>query len=436
MDAAASIYVPYIFRCFQGFTVRDIKEFHKTQHMQIILEKSPDKISLCGKCGARLGHYHDRYKVEARHLKAFGWTASVVFFREKRHCEKCKKVRSELIEWICPTSPHMTMELSWWINRLSEITTVLSVSKLESVDKMACYQVDHYILKRLLQGYRIPDITHIAVDEVYARGPKQREKGETRDDLFLTVIVDIHTHKVIWVSNSRRKEALDQFFEIIGKTACEKIAVVATDQHDGYSKSVAQYCPNAVVVLDRFHLVKNFNEALNEDRKDELAKIDPEGTLGQQMGDLMNGKYRYVFLTKACNRSTTDQKHIAYVTKLNKKMAQLEIIKEHFHKIFDAPTKLDAQVMLAEIYQWSMDIKAHGIFNWIINILKDSRFWNYFEHRFSSGVIEGINRAIKTLKWQAYGYKDMEYFKLKIMQKVGYLNHKFALKWMYELKTN
>ena len=431
MDAKGSFYVPYIFRCFQGFSVKDIKEFHNKKHMQIILEKAADKVPLCSRCGDQLGHYHDNHAVEARHLKAFGWTVSVCFFREKRHCAKCKKVRSELIEWICPTSPHMTMELAWWINRLSEITSVLAVSNLESVDKMSCYAVDHYILKRLLQGYQVPEVTHIAVDEVYARSPRQQEDGETRDDLFLTVIVDIKTHKVIWVASSRRKEALDEFFKIIGSEACAKIKVVATDQHDGYSQSVNEYCPNAVVVLDRFHLVQNFNEALNEDRKDELANIDPEG----QMGDMMNGKYRHKFLTKSKNRSTTDQKHIAHVTKLNKKMAQLEIIKEHFHKVFDAPTRLDAQVMLAEIYQWSMDIHARGVFKWIRNILKDNRFWNYFEERFSSGVVEGTNRAIKGLKWQAYGYKNMEYFKLKIMQKVGYLNSRFALKWMYDLKT-
>ena len=431
MDAKSSFYVPYIFRCFQGFSVRDIKEFHKTQHMQIHLEKASDKVPLCAHCGGQLGHYHDRYHVEARHLKAFGWTVSVCFFREKRRCDKCKKVRSELVDWICPTSPHMTMELSWWINRLSEITSVLAVSKLESVDKMRCYAVDHYILKRLLQGYQIPEVSHIGVDEVYARSPKQKEKGETRDDLFLTVIVDLKTHKVIWVANSRRKEALDEFFKIIGTEGCARIKVVATDQHDGYSASVSEYCKNAVVVLDRFHLVQNFNEALNEDRKDELNNIDPEG----KMGDLMNGKYRYVFLTKAENRSKADQRHINHVTQLNKKMFQLEVIKEHFHKIFEAPTMLDARVMLAEIYQWSMDIHARGVFKWIQNILKDNRFWNYFEHRFSSGVMEGTNRAIKGLKWQAYGYKNIKYFKLKIMQKVGYLNSRFALKWMYDLKS-
>lgn len=426
METKTQVYIPAVFRSFQGFDVEDVKEFRNEQRLEIWLKKCDGKVHLCSHCGGKLGHQEGRYIVRAQHLKVCSWQLQVCFWREKRWCERCKKTRSELVEFLCPKSPHVTLELSWWIHRLSEISTVLQVSNLESLDKMLCYKIDHYILKRLLQGYKIPKVTHIAVDEVYARSRKQKKKHETRDDLFMTVIVDIHTHKVIWVADSRRKEALDEFFKILGEEACKEIKVVATDQHEGYSASVNEYCPNAVVVLDRFHLVQNFNEALNEDRKAELNNIDPEG----QMGDLMNGKYRYIFLTKAQNRTKKDQKHIATVTRLNKKMAQLEIIKEHFHRMFDAPDVDTARVMLAEIYQWTMDIHAKNIFNWILNILKDIRFWNYFENRFSSGVVEGINRAIKTLKWQAYGYKNMDYFKVKILQKVGYLNSKHASKWM------
>lgn len=393
MDAKASIYIPYAFRSFQGFQVCDIKESLNDRHMEIVLEKEPNKVHLCGRCGSRLGDQDGRYWVSARHLRMFNWTVTVSFWREKRHCEECKKVRSELIEFICPTSPHMTMELAWWINRMSEITSVLQVSKLESVDKMACYQVDKYILGRLLQGYEIPSVTHIAVDEVYARGPKQQKEGETRDDLFLTVIVDLRTHKVIWVSKSRRKEALDTFFEVLGTERCEQIRVVATDQHEGYSASVKQYCPRADVVWDRFHLVQKFNEALNEERRLELARIDPEG----EMGDLMNGKYRYVFLTKAKNRSAKDLKHINEVMRINERMAKLELIKERFHQMFEAPNATQAQEILCDCYDWSLECGAEQITNWIWSIMDEDRFWNFWEHRVTTGLSEGINRAIKGL---------------------------------------
>jgi transposase len=421
MDAKASIYIPHAFRSFQGFSVLDIKESAITKEMELVLEKALEKVHLCSCCGSKMGAQNGRYWVKARHLKCFGWNVTVSFWREKRWCEVCQKTRSELVEWICPTSPHMTVELAWWINRMSEVTSVLSVSRLESVDKMSCYAVDHYILNRMLQGYEIPEVRRISVDEVYARSPKQRKKHETRDDLFMTVIVDQRTRKVIWVSQSRRKEALDLFFEMLGSDACKKIEVVATDQHDAYGASVKEYCPQAVVVWDRFHLVQKFNEALNEERKEELSRVDPEG----EMGDLMNGKYRYIYLTKQEHRKRADQSHIDQVMKLNERMSRLEVIKETFHRVFDQRDEVSAQIKFGECYQWAMQINAHHIVKWIRSIMNEDRFWNFWKYRVTTGVSEGINRAIKGLKWQAYGYKNMAYFALKIMQKCGYLNHRY-----------
>lgn len=353
------------------------------------------------------------------------WTVSVAFYREKRWCEGCRKVRSEAIEFLCPSSPHVTMELAWWLSRLAEETSVLAVSRLESVDKKTCYAVDKLILTRLLQGYRIPTVTHIAVDEVYARSPQQMKEDENRDDLFLTVIVDLKTHRVIWVSQSRKKQALDEFFQLLGAKGCQQIRVVATDQHRGYGASVEEHCPNATVVWDRFHLVQQFNEALNGDRRREYEAIDPESKSAERMEALMRGKYKYVFLTKAANRSKTDQRHIDEVMQVNQKVARLEVIKEHFHKLFDCKDRDEAKIHMAEVYQWAFDAGARNVWKWVASIREEPRFWNYFEHRVTTGLSEGVNRVIKGLKWQAYGYKDMHYFALKILQKAGYLNSRY-----------
>lgn len=423
MEAKADLYIPVVFRSFQGFQIKDIKEFRVRRHMELILESEGSRKHYCCRCGSELGRQDGRYWLTVRHMRVMSWTVSVSFWRERRHCPGCRKVRSERIEFICDQTPHITKDLAWWINRLSEITSVLAVSRLESIDKMACYKVDKEILLKLLQGYSVPEVTMIGVDEVYGRGPKQLKDGETRDDLFLTIIVDLKTHKVIWVSQSRRKEALDEFFNLIGPEACKKIEAVATDQHRGYQASVEEYCPQALVVWDRFHLVQQFNEALNEDRRVELEQIDTEG----EMGNLMNNKFKYVFLTKASNRSIRDRRHIDEVTRKNHKMSRLEVIKEHFHKIFDCNNAGEAQVMLSEVYQWAMDAHAKNIWLWVKQIREQSTLWNYFKCKITTGLNEGINRVIKGIKWQAYGYKDMQYFALKILQKAGYLNHRYYL---------
>ena len=407
---------------FQGFRLLDTKPWPSKGMIEVILESKEDRVRKCHCCGEELGKIHSYYKMTARHLKIFEFYVTVIFQREKRWCHKCKKTRSEDIEWLSGSSPHLTRAMASWINRLTEMAPVSSVAYLESVDKMTCYRVDKEILMQFFQGYKIPKVTRISVDEVYARTKKQMKEGEDRDDLFLTAIVDLNTHKVIYVSDSRKQRALDEFFEILGEEACKKIEVVACDQHEAYSKSVKKYCKNAKIVWDRFHLVQNFNKALNEERKLELAA---QGN-NKEAKELLRGGHRYEYLTRADRRNKKSQLHMDEVFKINERMLKLELIKEHFHKVFDSATWADAFALLAEWYQLALEIKADHVIHWITSIRYDHRFENYFTHRVTSAISEGVNRVIKGLKWLAFGYKDMEYFKIKILQRCGYLNSKFA----------
>lgn len=424
MEAKADLYIPQVFRSFQGFAIKDIKEWREQRRMEIILESTPGRDHFCCRCGCDLGAMDGRYWLRSHHMRVMGWTVVVCFWREKRYCPACNKIRSEAIDFICPTTPHVTEELAWWINRLTEITSVLAVSRLESIDKKTCYEVDKYILTRLLQGYTIPKVTEISVDEVYARGPVQLEEGETRDDLFMTVIVDIKTHKAIWVSKSRKREALDEFFKLIGEEACNDIRVVATDQHDDYAASVRDYCKNATLVWDRFHLMRNFEEAVNDTRKD----LHTEMEKGSELQRLTRGKFRFLFLKKARDRTVEETTHIDDVLKHNEYFAKLELIKERMLTFFDQPDEEKGREVFDEIGEWIWQARFVHLMKWHKNLEKGwATLKNYFTYRVTTGISEGINRAIKGLKWQAYGYKDMHYFALKILQKVGYLNSRYHM---------
>ena len=141
-QGVSSMYIPYIFRQFQGFKLKDIKEFRKKHHMELHLEAEADRISLCRCCGSKLGSKRGQHIQRAKHLKCMGWTVVLVIPVSKRECKKCKKVRSELIEFLCPATPHITMDLAWWLNQFTEVSAVLSAARLESVNKNTCYRVD------------------------------------------------------------------------------------------------------------------------------------------------------------------------------------------------------------------------------------------------------------------------------------------------------
>jgi hypothetical protein len=154
--------------------------------------------------------------------------------------------------------------------------------------------------------------------------------AEDRDELFLTIFVDSHTHKVIWISHSRKKQALDEFLHLLAKRLAKRLKSLQQT-----NMLVTEILSNSLHLKrlsfgTGFILFEKFNEALNEEKK-EQTKIDPEGVIG----DLIDGKYRYIFLTKASQRTKEDVWHVNEVFRLNEKMAKLEIIKEQFYKMFE-----------------------------------------------------------------------------------------------------
>ena len=407
---------------FPGFEVIEIKEFLKDGRIDVFLKARDERPTLCHRCHSPLAaQSFGQYRSRIEGMPIMGLRLFVHFSRERRRCYSCKKVRAENIPWISEETPHLSTEYSWWLGRLCEITPVSRVAGLFRKDETTLWRLDLARMRRMLQYYRIPKVTAISVDEVYAR-KKSRHARESRDMRFFTVITDLKTRKVIWVAEGRMKESLDQFFILLGKDACKQIEVVASDLHEGYACSIREYCPHATHVWDRFHLMKIFEEAVNETRKE----LHEEQSRGSELHRLSRGAYRFLFLKRASRRTPDERSHVNDVLKENRGFAKLELIKERMLTFFDSQTETEAKHVFDEIGDWIWQSGFKPLMRWHDTF---ERGWdtakNYFRYRVTSALSEGINNVIKTVKRRAYGYRNMEYFRLKIMQVCGYLNSQF-----------
>jgi transposase len=368
-----------------------------------------------------------------RDLPILTRATTVIFRRLKGWCDSCRKVRLEACDFISKATPHLTARHAYWLHRLCEIAPVAAVSRLVGASKMTLWRADLELLEKAFENYLIPDVTHLTCDEVYAQAFHNEEVDETRDDRFFTIITDLITRKVIWVEKSRRREALDKFFKRLGVNRCSKIQIVASDEHEGYASSIAQFCPNATHVLDRFHLVKNFEEAINDTRK-LLYKMLPQ----KEVRKLGGGKYRYLFLKKADRRTEGEQAHMAKVMKDNEAFYRLELIKERMLTIFDQPSAKEARKVFDELGDWIWEAGFPPLKAWWKHIEgKWKLFSNYFEYPFTSALSEGINNVIKALKRRCFGFSNLNYFRLKILQVCGFLNSKYRTatgNWTSEAK--
>jgi transposase len=405
-----------------GYEVKDVKVSFRDKTVVAVLERSAGKSGNCHRCGCFLDRKRGQHRLRIQTLSVMGFATHIEFWRLKGHCSNCQKARSEHVSFLAEESPHLTQVYADWLGEMCEFAATSRVAEFCSQSNMRIRRVDFGRLRRLLKNYKIPEVEAISVDEVYAR-KKSQFKGESRDKRFFTVVSDLKTHRVIWVSEGRSKEALDQFFALIGTQAAKRIKVAAMDQYDGYAISVRENCPNAKVVWDRFHIMKGFEEALNEARKDlhgELEAKDPKFRLTM-------GRYRFLFLKKASRRTDEEADHISQVMTDNHDFIRLELIKERMLTFFDQPTEDDGKDVLDEITMWIWQSQFKPLMTWIDNLHKGwDTLKNYFQFRVTSALSEGQNNVIKSLKRRAFGFRNMDYFRLKIMQVCGYLNSRFV----------
>ena len=411
-------YLPRFLK-FDGYETHDIRENHTDGRVDIVLERKENKPLKCHKCRSRLKNKAGQHLLKLKHLPIMELACFLHIWRWKGHCPKCNKIRSEHLDILAKESPHLTKDFSWWLGRMCEFSPVSRAAEFSETGKMTTWRVDFKRMRLMMRYYKIPKATHISVDEVYAR--KKGIKGESRNKKFFTIVTDLKTHRVIWVSESRDKIALDQFFKIIGAKACRKIKVVAMDQHEAYRSSVKQHCKNAKVVWDRFHLMQNFNEAANEVRKEIAETIEP----GSPLRPMVQGKYRFLFLKKDNHRTESEKQHIKEAMSLNHWLTRLELIKERLYTFFNERDKEVAWKIFDEIGDWIHQSGFPTLVKWWNNLEAEwDTLQNYFEFRVTTNLSEGINNVIKVLKRKAYGYRNMNYFRLKIMQICGYLNSK------------
>lgn len=405
---------------FEGYETTDVKFSIKDQLVRVILKPEKQKPFVCYKCTTALTHQRARHALKLKELSIMGMACFVELYRRSGHCPQCKKSRAEQIDFISQESPHMTERYAWLLGQMCEFAATTRVAKLTKENHMTVGRVDYARLRRMLKAYKIPPVEYISVDEVYAY-KKPKYKGEKRDRRFFTVISDLITGKVIWVSQGRDKKALDEFFQIIGPQAAKNIKVVAMDQQEAYRASVKKYCRHAMVVWDRFHLVQSFNEVLNDARK-EIFQMTDDPILQK----LLRPKNKYIFLKKASKRTASEKQTLHQAVLKNSWLLKLELIKERLHSFFRATSEDEAWDIFDQIGDWVHEIKLKALVKWWDSL---ERNWdtlrNYFRFKASTALSEGINNVIKVLKRRAYGYTNIEHFKLKILQVCGYLNSDF-----------
>ncbi|CAN5183237.1 ISL3-like element ISBma1 family transposase [soil metagenome] len=268
------------------------------------------------------------------------------------------------------------------------------------------------LFKRRLQArYGAPKlkrVRRIAIDEI-SIGHGHR---------YLTVVLDLATGAVVFIGRGKGADALIPFWKRL-KAAHAKIEAVATDMSPAYTMAVRENLPKAIHVFDHFHVVKLFNDRLSDFRR-ELQR-EAEGPLGKTVLKgtrwliLKNPENLNLEKGKGPHKDVNERQRLEEALRINKPLATAYYMKEEFRHFWDQKTLtaatrfLDDWCRRAEASKLSVLLKMASSFQ-----AHRTGLLNYHRCPISTGPLEGLNNKIKTLQRQAYGFRDQEFFELRI----------------------
>lgn len=192
------------------------------------------------------------------------------------------------------------------------------------------------------------------------------------------------------------------------------------DMSKSYRKAVKELLPDVAIVFDRFHVMQLVNQALDKVRRRQQYKLDNKGC------KTLKGN-RFLLMANYDDLDEKQKCRLEQALDANEPIMIMHTMKEQLRLLWSKPTRKKAQKFLGT---WIMDAieichdyeQATGskvlkplyrLTKTLMNHMKG--ILGYFDHKITNGKIEGINNKIKTLKRQAYGFRDKEYFKLRLL---------------------
>ena len=373
--------------------------------------------SKCGKTGPVYDHMPNHRQFEFIPL----WNIPVYFHYTMRRvdCEECG-VRVERVPWAegkSPVTKPFALFLARWAKKLSWKETAKSFcTTWDTVFRSVKLIVEYGLKYRQLDG-----ITAIGVDEI------QYRKGHQ----YLTLVYQINlgARRLLFVGKERKAKTLLRFFRDFGKERCEKLEFVCSDMWKAYIKVIKKKAPDALHILNRFHIVQKLGRAIDKIRAAEVKRLAAEG---YDEGVLKHTKY--CFLKKEENLTEKQKTKLTDVLQYDLKSVRAYLLKESFQLFWNYKSPYWAEWYLKKWCARAMRSRLEPIKDFVRTLRRHQPLimnWFKAQKQYSSGIVEGLNRKINLVTRKSYGFRNYEVLKIALFLTMGELpepefTHRFS----------
>jgi transposase len=374
--------------------------------LEVALDARKNGRAICSGCG-RPGPGYDRLP-ERRFEFVPLWGIAVCFVYALRRvdCPRCG-VTAERVPW-ARGKCHLTIRYRWflarWAKRLSwdEVACIFHTtwrSVFEAVKHAVWWGILHRDLDR---------IEAIGVDEI------QWQRGHH----YLTLVYQIEEgmKRLLWVAQDRTEQSLRGFFQFLSAEARQSIRFVCSDMWRPYLNVIAEQLKHAVHVLDRFHIMKKMNEAIDEVRRAEAARLERDGY------EPVLKHSRWCLLKRRENLTEKQTVKLAELLQYNLQSVRSRLLREDFQQFWEYTSPLWAGKFLA---QWCTRTLRSRIkpMKKIARSLREHRdlILNWFRAHgtVSAGAVEGLNNKAKLTTRKAYGFRTYEAIEIALYHTLG-----------------
>jgi len=383
---------------YHAFGIRGVKHCRtRFEQGEIIFEAvMTEALAICPVCGSRDVIYKGA-RVRALQMVPIGgkrvWLDLTV---HRLGCKACGAIRWPHLPFADPRRS-VTHAFERFVVELLRHMTIASCAHCLRAGWDMIKDIHKRALTRQYRDIPLADVRAVAIDEFAVH------KGHE----YMTIVVDLATGRILHATPGKSAAAITPFLRHLARKA-PNLQAVAMDMSPAYIAAVTEHLPHVDIVLDRYHVIALVNRAIEECRRGQQAELD---RLGQKT---LKG-CRFLLLCNYEDLPAQKKARLDRLLKVNEPLLIMHTMKEQLRIFWQYFTRRSAASFLTA---WCRDAMQSCIPP-LVRVGRTLLFYrtfllNYFSHGITSGMIEGIVNKIKTLKRQAYGFRDDHYFTLRL----------------------
>ena len=316
-------------------------------------------------------------------------------------CPRCQKVRQETVKFLAE-NPFYTKRFGFYIGKRCRSSSISEVAKEFHLDWRTVKNLEMDYMRHLLE--RAPKAAPgvIGIDEISIK------KGHT----YRIIVSDLERHRPIWFGGKdRSEESMNLFYQWLGPVKSRRIRLAVMDMWKPFENSATCHVPEAAILYDKFHVMRHLGEALDKVRKSEYARVS-----GRNQRFIKGQKY--TLLSHRENLTLTGKQSLHALLKANKRLNTAYLLKESFGQLWDYSTEGWARRFFDN---WTASLKWQRLKPYEDFVQLIERHWEgiaahcLLQNKVSLGFVEGLNNKIRVIQRRAYGLRDEEYLRLKIL---------------------